>query len=471
MDFKLRCIACGAEYLPQEIRYNCDCGGLLDVEHDLDSLREQVSRELFDNRLGDLALPYASGVWRYRELILPLDERAIVSRPEGNTNLYRPSTALRRSPWSFGTVPDPWSWGPRTQGGPVRCPGTKGSGQGSGHCSLGLSNWLGVDDLYLKHEGENPTGSFKDRGMTVGVTQAKLLGCRAVACASTGNTSASLAAYAALAGLSAIVFVPQGQIAFGKLSQALAYGAKTLQVRGDFDTAMRLVRQTCDELGIYLLNSVNPFRLEGQKSIVFEALQQLGWEVPDWIVLPAGNLGNTSAFGKALYELKELGLIGRMPRLAAVQAQGANPFYRSFLGGFQQRESVEARTIATAIRIGDPVSYPRAVRALRWTDGLVAEVTDQEIMDAKARVDAAGIGCEPASAAAVAGAKKLVEASVIGRKEKVLVILTGHLLKDPQATVGYHLEKLAGLTPAYANCPVAIEPTLEAVQEALEGRL
>ncbi len=452
MDFKLRCIACGAEYLPQEIRYNCDCGGLLDVEHNLDSLREQVSRELFDNRLGDLALPYASGVWRYRELILPLDERAIVSRPEGNTNLYRPSTALRRTP------------------GPL-APGTKGSGQGSGHCSLGLSNWLGVDDLYLKHEGENPTGSFKDRGMTVGVTQAKLLGCRAVACASTGNTSASLAAYAALAGLSAIVFVPQGQIAFGKLSQALAYGAKTLQVRGDFDTAMRLVRRTCDELGIYLLNSVNPFRLEGQKSIVFEALQQLGWEVPDWIVLPAGNLGNTSAFGKALYELKELGLIGRMPRLAAVQAQGANPFYRSFLGGFQQRESVEARTIATAIRIGDPVSYPRAVRALRWTDGLVAEVTDQEIMDAKARVDAAGIGCEPASAAAVAGAKKLVEASVIGRKEKVLVILTGHLLKDPQATVGYHLEKLAGLTPAYANCPVAIEPTLEAVQEALEGRL
>jgi len=426
MDFKLRCMACGAEYPPQEIRYTCDCGGLLDVEHDLDSLRRQVSRELFDDRLGELALPYASGVWRYRELILPVDEGAITSRPEGNTNLYR---------------------SPR------------------------LSDWLRVDDLYLKHAGEIPTGSFKARGMTVGVPQARFLGCQAVACASTGNTSASLAAYAALAGLAAIVFVPQGQIAFGKLAQALAYGAKTLQVRGDFDAAMRLVRQVCDELGIYLLNSLNPLRLEGQKSIIFEALQQLGWEVPDWIVLPAGNLGNTSAFGKALYELKELGLIGRMPRLAAVQAQGANPFYRSFLGGFQQRESVEARTIATAIRIGDPVSYPRAVRALRWTDGLVAEVTDQEIMDAKARVDAAGIGCEPASAAAVAGAKKLVEASVIGRKEKVLVILTGHLLKDPQATVGYHLEKLAGLTPAYANCPVAIEPTLEAVQEALEGRL
>lgn len=426
MDFKLRCMACGAEYSPQEIRYTCDCGGLLDVEHNLDSLREQVSRELFDGRLGDLALPYASGVWRYRELILPVDEGAIVSRPEGNTNLYQ---------------------------------------------SPPLSNWLGVDDLYLKHEGENPTGSFKDRGMTVGVTQARFLGCQAVACASTGNTSASLAAYAALAGLSAIVFVPQGQIAFGKLSQALAYGGKTLQVRGDFDAAMKLVRQVCDELGIYLLNSLNPFRLEGQKSIIFEAVQQFGWEVPDWIVLPAGNLGNTSAFGKALYELKELGFIGRMPRLAAVQAQGANPFYRSFLGGFQQRERVEAHTVATAIRIGDPVSYPRAVRALRWTDGLVAEVTDQQIMDTKARVDAAGIGCEPASAAAVAGAKKLVEAGVIGRKEKVLVVLTGHLLKDPQATVDYHLEKLAGLTPAYANRPVAIEPTLEAVQEALEGSL
>lgn len=422
MDFKLKCMACGAEYSPQEIRYTCDCGSLLDVEHDLDSLRGQVSRELFDNRLGELALPYASGVWRYRELILPVDERAIISRPEGNTNLYR---------------------SPR------------------------LNNWLGLDDLYLKHEGENPTGSFKDRGMTVGVTQARFLGCQAVACASTGNTSASLAAYAALAGLSAIVFVPQGQIAFGKLAQALAYGAKTLQVRGDFDAAMRLVRRACDELGIYLLNSLNPFRLEGQKSIVLEALQQLGWEAPDWIVLPAGNLGNTSAFGKALYELKELGLINRMPRLAAVQAQGANPFYRSFLGGFQQRKRVEAHTVATAIRIGDPVSYPRAVRALRWTDGLVAEVTDQQIMDAKARVDAAGIGCEPASAAAVAGAKKLVEAGVIGRGEKVLVVLTGHLLKDPQATVDYHLEKLAGLTPAYANRPLAIEPTLEAVQEAL----
>ncbi|HIC93531.1 MAG TPA: threonine synthase [Anaerolineae bacterium] len=424
MGYKLKCIACGAEYPPQEIRYTCECGGLLDVEHDLASLRGQVSKELFDGRLGALAPPYSSGVWRYRELILPVDEARIVSRPEGNTNLYR---------------------SPR------------------------LSEWVGVDDFYLKHEGENPTGSFKDRGMTVGVTQAKLLGCRAVACASTGNTSASLAAYGAMAGLAVIVFVPQGEIAFGKLAQALAYGARTLQVRGDFDDAMRLVRQVCDKLGIYLLNSLNPFRLEGQKSIVFEALQQLRWEAPDWIVLPAGNLGNTSAFGKALWELKELGLIERMPRLAAVQARGANPFYRSFVGGFERRERVEAHTLATAIRIGDPVSYPRAVRALRWTDGLVTEVDDEEIMDAKAQVDAAGIGCEPASAAAVAGTKKLVEEGVIERRDTVVAILTGHLLKDPQATVDYHLGKLKGIASAHANRPIAIEPTLEAVQEALCG--
>ena len=425
MAYKLKCIACGAEYSSQEIRYSCDCGGLLDVEHDLTSLR--VSRELFDRRLaerGDLLINplTASGVWRYRELILPLDEGQIISRPEGNTNLYR---------------------SPR------------------------LSEWAGIDGLYLKHEGENPTGSFKDRGMTVGVTQARLLGCRAVACASTGNTSASMAAYAALAGLVAIVFIPEGGVALGKLAQALAYGARTLQVKGDFDVAMRLVREICDELGIYLLNSLNPFRIEGQKSIVFEMIQQLEWQAPNWIVLPAGNLGNLSAFGKALRELAELGLIERLPRLAAVQACGANPFYRSFVGGFQRREKVEAQTLATAIRIGDPVSYPRAVRALRWTGGLVAEVTDKEIMDAKAQVDAAGIGCEPASAAAVAGVRKLVREGKIKPEEQVVALLTGHHLKDPQATLDYHLGRLEGITPSYANRPRAIEPTLEAVREAL----
>jgi len=276
-----------------------------------------------------------------------------------------------------------------------------------------------------------------------------------------------MAAYAALAGLSAIVFVPQGKIALGKLAQALAYGAKTLEVKGDFDTAMGLVREICEKLGIYLLNSLNPFRIEGQKTIVFELIQQLGWEPPDWIVLPAGNLGNTSAFGKALKELADLGLIERLPRLAAVQASGANPFYRSFREGFRRRERVRAQTIATAIRIGDPVSYPRAVRALKLTRGLVVEVTDQEIMDAKAQVDAAGIGCEPASAAAVAGTRKLVQDGTIKEGERVVAVLTGNLLKDPQATIAYHLGELPGIEPAFANRPLAIEPTLEAVKEVL----
>ena len=423
MPYVLRCIACGTEHPPGEIRASCDCGGLLDVQHDLTSLG--VSRELFDERLNrwDPRSPlYRSGVWRFHELVLPVEEAEIVSRPEGNTPLYR---------------------SPR------------------------LCEWVGVEGFLLKHEGENPTGSFKDRGMTVGVTQARLLGCRAVACASTGNTAASMAAYAALAGLSAIVFVPQGKIAQGKLAQALAYGAKTLEVKGDFDTAMRLVGEASRELGIYLLNSVNPFRIEGQKTIIFELIQQLSWEPPDWIVLPAGNLGNTSAFGKALKELADLGFIERLPRLAAVQASGANPFYRSFLAGFSRRERVEAQTIATAIRIGDPVSYPRAVRALELTEGLVVEVTDQEIMDAKAQVDAAGIGCEPASAAAVAGTRKLLQEGTIKEGERVVAILTGNLLKDPQATIAYHSGELPGIEPAYANRPRVIEPTLEAVKEVL----
>ena len=425
MNYRLQCMVCSAHYPPDDLRTVCDCGGQLDVAHDLAALRRQVSRELFDGRRGEWTLPYASGVWRYRELILPVDEAAIVSRPEGNTPLYR---------------------------------------------SRRLSQWVGVDDLALKHEGENPSGSFKDRGMTVGVTQAVLLGAGAVACASTGNTSASMAAYAALAGLRALVFIPEGEIAYGKLAQALAYGAQTLQVRGDFDAAMRLVREVCDELGIYLLNSLNPFRVEGQKAIIFELVQQRGWQVPDWIVFPAGNLGNTAAFGKALHELKEVGLIARLPRLAAVQARGANPFFRSFVGGFRQREQVSARTVATAIRIGNPVSHERAVRSLRRTDGLVTEVSDGEIMDAKAQVDAAGIGCEPASAAAVAGARRLAAEGIIRQGEAVVAILTGHLLKDPGATVDYHLDRLEGIEPAYANRPQVIEPTLAAVREALKEK-
>lgn len=419
----LRCMECGNEYPLEETRFRCDCGGLLDVSHDLGSLR--LSRGLFDGRSCECGPePWRrSGVWRFRELVLPVDEDLIVSRPEGGTPLYR---------------------------------------------SPALARWVGLAWFAVKHEGENPTGSFKDRGMTVGVTWAKAMGAKAVACASTGNTAASMAAYAALAGLPAVVFVPEGKIALGKLAQALAYGALTLEVEGDFDAAMALVQESCRELGIYLLNSVNPFRIEGQKTIVFEIVQDLGWDPPDWIVFPAGNLGNAAAFGKALWELRELGLIERVPRLAAVQATGANPLYRSFVRGFSPLEPVRAETVATAIRIGNPVSFPRAVRSLRWTEGVVVEVTDQEIMDAKAQVDAAGIGCEPASAAAVAGTKKLVSEGMIRRNERVVAVLTGHLLKDPEATIAYHTGDLPGIAPRFGNRPRRIAPTLEAVAEALE---
>jgi threonine synthase len=426
MTISLRCISCTKAYPAGEVRYLCDCGDLLDVWHDLEALRPLISRGLFDGRLGGAPGPRAvptvnSGVWRYREIILPVNLDDIVSRSEGNTALYEHPQ---------------------------------------------LAQFVGVDAFYAKHEGENPTGSFKDRGMTVGVTQAGLVSARAVACASTGNTSASLGAYAAMANLPALVFIPAGKIAAGKLAQALAYGAKTLQVEGDFDDAMRLVRQVANALNIYLLNSLNPFRLEGQKSIVFEILNGFRWLTPDWIVLPAGNLGNTAAFGKALYEAKQLGLIEKLPRLAAIQAEGANPFYQSFQNGFSERIEVRPETVASAIRIGRPVSYKRAVRALEWTNGLVEQVSDDEIMDAKAIVDRTGIGCEPASAASVAGTRKLVRQGVIQPHETVVSILTGNLLKDPDTTVAYHTG-----ANQYANTPVKVEASFEAVRAAIEAVL
>jgi threonine synthase len=358
-------------------------------------------------------------VWRFREIVLPSAE-SVVSHPEGNTPL------LRR---------------------------------------VALDRWSGLDHLLLKHEGYNPTGSFKDRGMTVGVTQALRVGARAVACASTGNTSASLAAYAAQAGIPALVLVPHGGVALGKLAQTLAYGARTLLVRGDFDQCLRLVEQATTELGVYLLNSINPFRIEGQKTIVFELLQQLSWEPPDWIVFPAGNLGNTAAFGKALREVRDWGLIPRLPRLAAVQAEGAAPFARSFVGGFAQRHRVKAETVATAIKIGDPASYDRATAAIVETDGVVLSVTDAEILEAKAAIDASGVGCEPASAASLAGLRQLVQRGVISPSASVVAILTGHILKDPGLLLRYHQEM--DPPPRGANRPIEIDPTLTELERLL----
>ncbi|MBN1963636.1 MAG: threonine synthase [Anaerolineae bacterium] len=422
----LKCMDCGAEYPADQVMYTCPaCGGLIDVQHDLETLRDHVSRDLFDARLGTWELPYRSGVWRYKELIGPdVADAHIVSRPEGNTNLYA---------------------APR------------------------LARWAGLDHLWLKHEGENPTGSFKDRGMTSGVTQARVLGIEQVACASTGNTSASLAAYAAFGNLRAIVFFQEGQVALGKLAQAVAYGATCIQIPADFDTALRLVRDVADTMGVYLLNSVNPFRVEGQKSILFEMVQQLRWQAPDWVIVPGGNLGNSSAFGKALKELYQLGMIDRLPRLAVIQAEGANPLYQGYQDAFATHPTVHARTLATAIKIGDPVNYSKAVRALHWTDGVVEQVSDQHILDAKAQIDASGIGCEPASAATLAGAQKLVAAGVIKPQERVVGILTGHVLKDPGIIVDYHAETLDGIDVRYANHLHRAQPTLDAVQEILRG--
>ncbi len=454
----LRCVECAASYpgVGARPRYRCDCGGTLDVEMplqlptsdasplqeaydiftapggDLMPLAGALWRQLFDERATrapiwslnpDSLLPDASGVWRYHELILPIPRHDIVSRPEGNTGLYPV--------------------------GRENCGETR-----AGHRQIG--NYAGVDRLFLKHEGENPTGSFKDRGMTAGVSMARYLGARAVACASTGNTSASLASYAAQVGMRCIVFLPAGNVAAGKLAQSLAYGATTLQIQGDFDDAMRLVEQVCNDMGIYLLNSLNPFRVEGQKAIAFEVLQQLDWQAPDWLVLPAGNLGNTSAIGKALLQAYQLGIIGHLPRIASIQAAGANPFYRSYQQGFTALEAVQAHTVATAIKIGNPVSFTRARRVIERTNGVVEEVSDEEILAAKAIIDRAGIGCEPASAAALAGIRKLIGRGIIRQDEHVVGVLTGNLLKDAQTGIPQ---------PSHS---LTIEANSSAVRKALE---
>jgi len=308
--------------------------------------------------------------------------------------------------------------------------------------------------------------------MTAGATQAVKLGMSRVACVSTGNTSASMAAYAAAAGLRPVIFIPHGNIAYGKLAQALEYGALTIQVEANFDQILALVRELADELGIYLLNSANPFRIEGQKSIVIEMLDQRNWQVPDWIVLPGGNLGNVSALGKGLRELKEIGLIDRLPRVAVVQAAGSAPFYDYFHNGFAYKAVPEPETLATAIRIGDPVSWPKAAFEIETTNGTVQSVTEQQIADAKAMIGRSGIGCEPASAASLAGLKKLVDAGTIDRSADVVAILTGHLLKDPDYVYRYHTDQLKTpsgdkITSTFGNAPVVIPNDRAKIAELL----
>jgi threonine synthase len=421
--------SCRARFAITEVLYNCpQCGGLLEARYSGTRPGAAALRDLFRQRRLSNAPIDSSGVWRYRELFPFLDDPAhIVTLREGVTPLLDSPIAAR-----YG----------------------------------------GLDAIAFKHQGFNPTGSFKDNGMTCGASQAVRLGMKRVACVSTGNTSASMAAYAAAAGLEALIFLPHGNISFGKLAQALEYGARTLEVEANFDQILALVRTLAERLGIYLLNSINPFRIEGQKSIIFEMLDQRDWQPPDWIVLPGGNLGNVSAFGKALREACELGLITKLPRLAVIQAEGAAPFYDLFKNGGGLHAVTEPQTLATAIRIGDPVSWPKALHEIRSTSGVVEKVTEQEIADAKAMIGRAGIGCEPASAATLAGIRKLTAAGVIAASADVVAVLTGNVLKDPDYIYKYHTGKLEApggvkIQSTFGNQSVVVPNDPERIAELL----
>lgn len=443
--------ACAATFGIDEILFSCpQCGNLLDVKYRWDDVEIPATLDFFERRWSTTGSPYDfSGVWRFRELLPFADLSDVITIGEGRTVLQRADLLARH---------------------------------------------IGHDPgrLFLQYEGLNPSGSFKDNGMTAAFTLARKLGKRRVACASTGNTSASLAMFAGMSGaMQGVVFIGSGKIAYGKLSQALEYGALTLQITGDFDACLRQVRAASDRLGLYLMNSVNPFRLEGQKAIMYRVLEARNWDVPDWIIVPGGNLGNSSAFGKAFAELHELGLIDRIPRLAIINATGANTLYDLFElqkvrwnDGLIDDEKIDthyrrldsdgykARTIASAIEIGRPVNLKKAIRSLEICDGVVRQVSDEQIMEHKAMVGRYGFGCEPASAASVAGLHLLADEGVICSSDTVVCILTGHLLKDPDATVAYHTGIDATQTASVpehhppsqlANPPIQVADDLDAI--------
>uniref|UniRef100_Q028K2 Threonine synthase n=1 Tax=Solibacter usitatus (strain Ellin6076) TaxID=234267 RepID=Q028K2_SOLUE len=422
MPAELACFEerCRARFPITEVLYNCPhCGGLLEAVYGKPAQSADELKCLWRTRRTSNHPLDQSGVWRYREFIPFLDDYAhAVTLREGCTPLL---------------------------------PGRLAAEYG------------GLDALVFKHQGFNPTGSFKDNGMTCGASQAMRLGMTRVACVSTGNTSASMAAYASAAGLQPVIFIPHGNISFGKLAQALEYGAKTIQVEANFDQILALVRQVAERLGIYLLNSINPFRIEGQKTIMAEMLDQRDWNVPDWVVLPGGNLGNTSAFGKGLRELKELGLIDRLPRLAVIQAEGSAPFYDLMQGRDRTHLTPVSHpeTLATAIKIGDPVSWPKALHEVTTSGGVVEKVSEQEIADAKAVIGRCGIGCEPASAATLAGIRKLTASGIMRSDSDIVAVLTGNVLKDPSYIHQYHTGVLktdggSPIRPSFGNPPVVL---------------
>ncbi|HKO20560.1 MAG TPA: threonine synthase, partial [Acidobacteriaceae bacterium] len=397
-------------------------------------------RHLWQERRTSTLVLDQSGVWRFREL-LPILRNfdRVITLLEGNTPLYE--------------MP--------------RC-----------------ADIAGVDWLFAKHQGMNPTGSFKDTGMTAALSVAVERGFEWVACASTGNTSAAMAAYAARAGLRSIVFIPEGKIAWGKLSQSMDYGALTVQLKTDFDGCVKLLLQLVKRFPIYLLNSVNPYRLEGQKTPAMEMLEQLEWQVPEHLVVPGGNLANSSALGKGFLEMKHLGLIPRVPKISVIQAEGANPLYRWFTDENREMKPVTAETRATAIRIGNPASWKKSARVIEQTGGWCEQATEQEIALAKAEIGAEGVGCEPASAVTLAGLKKLVAQGRVHRGERVVLLLTGHTLKDPQYTIDYHRGELLRqdeMASASADdrkrhallqkAPLVLEASEDVVLKALEQQI
>jgi threonine synthase len=398
---ELRCIGCGAIYAEPASDFRCSsCGDLLEVNYAASARDAAALKCLWRSRKTSLEAIDQSGVWRFRELLPFLAPGAQpVTLREGNTPVY----ALPRCARSAG-----------------------------------------VDTLLAKHQGMNPTGSFKDTGMTAALSVAKQKGFEWVGCASTGNTSASMAAYAARAGMRALVLLPDGKISWGKLAQSLEYGARTVQLKTDFDGCVEVLLEIIRRYPLYLLNSMNPYRLEGQKTAAFELMEQLDWQTPDHVIVPGGNLANSSALGKGFLEMASAGLIGKLPRISIIQAEGANPLARAMRNFNGERiEPVKAETRATAIRIGNPASWKKAVSVLRATGGACDDVSEQEIAEAKAEIGVEGIGCEPASAAALAGLKKLVRSGFVRRGDSVVLVLTGHCLKDPEFTLEQRKPSLA----------------------------
>ena len=416
MDLSIfKCISCDNEYNIQEIRYRCDCGELLEVLHDLETAipNPQSWKESLDVNMAEIAFS------RYKPLLFPsLPDIALITLSEGDTPLYDVTHSFPQ-----------------------------------------------FNSLKLKHEGMNPTLSFKDRGMVSGVSWANHLGCKNVICASTGDTSAAMAAYAGAApNMKGIVLLPQGKISLEQLAQPIAFGALTIGIKTDFDGCMNLVQELTEKHNIYLLNSMNSVRIEGQKAIGIETLHQLNWKVPDWFVIPVGNAGNISALGKGLRELFELGIIDKLPRLAGVQTEGASPMYKSFQNGYSELVPEKAQpTKASAIQIGDPVSYKKAMKELKHFNGVVEAVSETELMDWKAQIDRLGISICPNSAVAVAGAMKLHDNGIIKENEDVVVILTAHGSKFSNTAVEYHQNK----TNQFANQTLTISPNLEKLESVL----